>query len=169
MRYCKTKDKRGQTLYWKILKGGKRKRVSKRVALASGVVTDCKISTRGRPKRSPKRASPPEIQFEDLPAEILTGMGLSPLSRFKMGQVSKKMKEVFPHEVIYLVMVKRRALVLKLVAFRRRRDAIEAFIAWGGYTPGMKDKKRLEIGHALMHFAGKEHLDTVSLRKVPLE
>lgn len=54
--YCKTRDKRGKTLYWRVLKNGKRKRVSQKVALASGTVSDCARPASKRP--ASRRAAP---------------------------------------------------------------------------------------------------------------
>lgn len=46
--FCTTTDKNGRTLYWKVMKDGKRKRVSKKVA-EKGDVSEC------LPKRAPKK------------------------------------------------------------------------------------------------------------------
>ena len=99
MTYCKSIDKNGQVLYWRIQKNGKLKRVSKRIALKSGVVLDCVM--RQKKTRHPKGS--PQVGLEDLPQEILELMsrsGLSYKDMARLGLTSKRMEAAFPPALV---------------------------------------------------------------------
>jgi len=65
--YCSTQDKRGRTLYWRVLKNGNRKRVSAKIALKGGNIRPC--SGIRSSKKSPKRSLNPGFLLS-LPPEI---------------------------------------------------------------------------------------------------
>jgi hypothetical protein len=56
MRYCKTIDKNGRTVYWQISNDGKRKRVAQKVGKSKGSPPDCKKASQS--KASPKKTDP---------------------------------------------------------------------------------------------------------------
>ncbi len=66
-RYCKTKDKNGRTVYWQILRGGKRVRTTKKSATAKSVPSDCTKKTakpvprkyKKKPAKKSKKSSQP--------------------------------------------------------------------------------------------------------------
>ena len=113
--YCKSVDKRGRTLYWRIRRNGKLKRVSKEAALKSGVVLDCvirtpkrktpkrKTSKRKTPKRkTPRRAVPkpePKFGLGDFPQEVLeliSSHGLTFEDMARLGLTSRRLERAFP-------------------------------------------------------------------------
>ena len=56
MRYCKTIDKNGRTVYWQVSKDGKRKRVAQKVGKSKGSPPDCKKAAQS--KAAPKKTDP---------------------------------------------------------------------------------------------------------------
>ncbi len=86
--YCKSVDKKGRILYWRIQRNGKLKRVSKKTALKSGVVLDCVM-----------QAQEPKFGLGDLPQEVLeliSSQGLTFEDMARLGLTSKRLERAFP-------------------------------------------------------------------------